>query len=153
MKPSPPRSLPKKASPKRKIEPVEPVLLSANPHGKPGEWDERQPLRATVLIYSPDEFKGILQGLARGALAGFFEKHYVLEPSFRGSMPKGHLLAAKEDLRFTARFLAYVARIGVEEVATPSETALGLFADGLALEVERIADAIEKRIASKRSTS
>lgn len=84
-------------------------------------------------------------------MSWFFERHSVLEPSFRGSMAKGHLLAAQDDLRFTARFLAHVARIGVEEVATASETELGLFADQLALEVERIADAIERRIAPSRA--
>lgn len=128
---------------------TEKVLLSSQlSRSGPGEWNDLDPLRATVLVYSPREISGALRWLASAGVTKFLEN---IDPPPGGSTAKGQLRAAAEDLRFTARFLASTAiNLNVVMASSPAETKLGLFADEIALEVERIAHNIETRIAQKR---
>ena len=54
-----------------------------------------------------------------------------------------------QDLRYTARFLAMVARMGLDG-EFESDERLGWFADRLAVHVENLATLVEKRIVPVR---
>ncbi|HKH48471.1 MAG TPA: hypothetical protein VKM72_27730 [Thermoanaerobaculia bacterium] len=129
----------------------EPQLLSAAlPGSRPGEWDDLQGLRETVLLWFPVELAAVFRWVMKKAAA------YVLEKCRFGETPAdagatSQLRAAMLDLRFTARFLAYTAREVLEVTASSrSEETLGRLADELAVEVEKIADRVEARLARTR---
>jgi hypothetical protein len=129
----------------------EPKLRSADlPDSRPGDWDDLQGLRETVLLWLPAELAAVFRWVFRNAVGYALEKHR-LDPTPADAGTSGQLRAALLDLRFTARFLAYVAREVLEVCASsPSEAALGRFADELAVEVEQLANRAEARLARSR---
>jgi hypothetical protein len=145
-----------RATGRRQVEATDekaPILLSATlPGGGPGEWNG-EPFRATVLLYAPEEIAGYLRRFAEALFSPLVERGPFVPLEYRGSYVKAKLRAVMVDLRYTARFLAYVAREATDVMVDQwprSEAKLGYFADQLALEVEKIADTIDARIEKGR---
>jgi hypothetical protein len=107
-------------------------------------------MRETVLLWFPAELAAVFRWVMKRAVAYVLEKcRFGETPSDEGAT--GQLRAAMLDLRFTSRFLAYTAREVLEVTASSrSEETLGRFADELAVEVEKIADGVEARLARTR---
>ena len=142
---------------KPKVEATEeeaPVLLSSSlPGGGPGEWIGGEPLRETVLLHAPGTLQDYIRYFCNSLGSTLLEEGPNIKLEYRGSFVKAKLRAAMLDLRFTARFLACLAREAADEKADRlprSEVELGYFADPLALEVEKIANDIEARIEKGR---
>jgi hypothetical protein len=131
-------------------EPDEKELRSSRiPHPVPEEWREDQALRECVLLSYPESHAKILRSMFPALATIYGEEHAGGDHKYCGSYTKGQLRAVVQDLRFTARFLAMVAWMGIDEVSE-SDQRLGWFADRLAVHVEKLADLVEKRIVPVR---
>ena len=119
------------------------------PGSAPGEWEEAA-LRECVLAGYPESHIKILREIFPALFTIYSEEGAHHEPVYCRSYIKAQLRAAMQDLRYTARFLAMVARQGIYE-ASEIDQQLGWFADGLALRVEKIADLMEERIVPARA--
>jgi len=123
-----------------------PILLSAE---LPQKWNDLGPLRATALVYAPEDLSRILRWFASKDIRSLLESHG--DPENCGSSPTSQLRAAMENLRFTARFLSLTPKDSVVVwVSSPSDVELRHFADELALKLKLIADLIAVWIPPKK---
>jgi len=119
------------------------------PHSAPGEWKETEALRECVLLIYPESHVRMLRAIFPALATIYWEEDKSADSRYYGSYVKGELRAAMQDLRYTARFLAMVARSGIDE-DSETDQQLGWFADRLAVHVERVADLVEKKILPAR---
>jgi hypothetical protein len=119
------------------------------PKSAPGEWSETQALRECAVLVYPDDHASILREIFPALYTFYLEEHLYVDRTYCGSSIKGQLRAVMLDLRYTARFLAMVARQSLDE-QRESDQQLGELADRLAVHVERLADLVEKKIIPKR---
>jgi hypothetical protein len=119
------------------------------PHSAPGEWRDDQALRECVLLIYPESHARILREIVPALATIYWEENTGGDSRYCGSYIKGELRAAMQDLRYTARFLAMVARSGIDE-EFETDQRLAWFADRLAVHVEKLADLVEKRIVPAR---
>ncbi len=119
------------------------------PHSGPGEWRDGEALRECALLGFPESHARTLRAIFPALATIYGEEDLLSDPRYCGSYTKGQLQAVLKDLRYTARFLAMVARMGLSEKSAADER-LGWFADRLALHVEHLADLVEKRIVPAR---
>lgn len=119
------------------------------PNSRPGAWGEMQALRECAIVAYPEPHVRILREIFPALYTFYLEEDLYLERTYRGSITKGQLRAVIQDLRYTARFLAMVARQSVGG-DRESDRELGWLADRFAVHIEKLADLIEKRIVPKR---
>lgn len=129
--------------------PDEKLRSSRIPDSAPGVWSEKHPLRECAVWCYPEEHLRILREIFPALYTFYLEEDLYLERPYSGSLTKGQLRAAMLDLRYTARYLAMVARQSVNEESA-RDRQLSDFADRLALQVEKLADLIERQIVPKR---
>jgi hypothetical protein len=128
---------------------VEELRSSRIPHSAPGEWRDDEALRECAVLGFPESHIRMLRAVFP-ALATIYGEEYTRgDPTYYGSYTRGQLQAVMKDLRYTARFLAMVAQMGIDEGSETDEQ-LGWFADRLAVHVEKLADLVEKRIVPAR---
>lgn len=123
----------------------EELRSSRIPGAAPGVFREGEALRECVLLRFPEGHARILREIFPALSTIYGEEGAEPDFKYRGSYTKGQLRAVMLDLRYSARFLAMVARMGIDEVSVRDQE-LGWFADRLALDVEALADRIAERI-------
>jgi hypothetical protein len=115
----------------------------------PETWGEEDVLRECGLISYPESHVEILREIFPALLTIYLEENLSVDRRYCGSRIKGQLRATVQDLRFTARFLAIVARESISETRE-TDRQLGCFADRLAVQVEKLADRLEEKIVPQR---
>lgn len=130
-------------------DPDQELQSSRIPDSAPGVWREGKALRECVLIRYPESHARMLREILSALSTIYGEEGAEPDFNYCGSYTKGQLRAAMQDLRYAARFLAMVARMGLDEAAE-SDQELAWFADQLAVDVEALADRIAKRIVPVR---
>lgn len=119
------------------------------PQGEPGQWDQSAALREAARIYLPQQVVDVVRSWVEGGFYEWLERW--AGPTIGRSYLELSLEAARADLRYSARFLAQVARETLVECESPEvEEELAWFADGLALRVEELADLIEEQLGPVR---
>lgn len=127
----------------------EELQSSRIPYSAPGEWKETEALRECVLLIYPESHARMLREIVPALATIYWEENTCGDSSYCGSHIKGELRAAMQDLRYTARFLAMVARSGIDE-ELESDRRLAWFADQLAVQVEELAELVEKGVVPAR---
>jgi hypothetical protein len=123
-------------------------LLDAAPEA----WDAENALRECGLLGFPESHVKILREIFPALFTIYLEEGLYAERCYCGSSVKGQLRAVELDLRYTARFLAMVARESLDATGE-SDHRLGRLADRLAVHVEKLADHLEKNIVPRRKSA
>jgi hypothetical protein len=129
-------------------------LKSAAIHERtPIEFPGGEAFRESYVLWMPSRDVRLFRELFSRVFDCYCEANQLASPAYAGSVLRGELRAAAKDLRFLAAFLAEAAHTRIDEAPNPTEEALALLADDLAVQLDGMADLIDSRVLPKRRAS